>query len=99
MILILTSYVFLARGRRDQAGQIGRSGTKKFLSRCPFVPGQTPLSRPVPGQNNLPKRTKKQEKDVPKQEKGVPKQKKRRSKTGKGCSKTEEDVPKQEKMF
>ena len=33
------------------------------------VPGQTPLSRPVPGQNHLPKRTQKQEKDVPKQEK------------------------------
>ena len=60
-------------------------GQKKILvpvSLCPGtraganVPGQTPLSRPVPGQNNLPKRTKKQEKDVPKQEKDVPKQEK-----------------------
>ena len=59
-------------------------GQKKILvpvSLCPGtraganVPGQTPLSRPVPGQNNLPKRTKKQEKDVPKQEKDVLKQK------------------------
>ena len=50
------------------------------MSLCPGtraganVPGQTPLSRPVPGQNNLPKRTKKQEKDIPKQEKDVLKQ-------------------------
>ena len=52
------------------------------MSLCPGtraganVPGQTPLSRPVPGQNNLPKRTEKQEKDIPKQEKDVPKQEK-----------------------
>ena len=42
----------------------GRPGTKKkFLSRCPFVPGQgqEQMSRDVPGQNHFPKRTKKQE--------------------------------------
>jgi hypothetical protein len=56
------------------------------------VPGQTPLSRPVPGQNNLPKRTKKQEKDVPKQEKDVPKQEK-------DVLKQEKDVLKQKRTF
>ena len=71
---------------RDVPGQTGTGrpvvplsrDKKKFLSRCPFVPGQgqEQMSRdkllcPVPGQNNLPKRTKKQEKDVPKQEKDV----------------------------
>ena len=76
-------------------------GQKKILvpvSLCPGtraganVPGQTPLSRPVPGQNNLPKRTKKQEKDVPKQEKDVPKQEK-------DVLKQEKDVLKQKRMF
>ena len=76
-------------------------GQKKILvpvSLCPGtraganVPGQTPLSRPVPGQNNLPKRTKKQEKDVPKQEKDVPKQEK-------DVLKQEKDVLKQKRTF
>ena len=68
------------------------------MSLCPGtraganVPGQTPLSRPVPGQNNLPKRTKKQEKDVPKQEKDVPKQEK-------DVLKQEKDVLKQKRTF
>ena len=67
------------------------------MSLCPGtrpganVPGQTPLSRPVPGQNNLPKRTKKQEKDVPKQEKDVPKQEK-------DVLKQENDIIKQENI-
>jgi hypothetical protein len=56
------------------------------------VPGQTPLSRPVPGQNNLPKGTKKQEKDVPKQEKDIPKQKK-------DVLNQEKDVLKQKRTF
>ena len=68
------------------------------MSLCPGtraganVPGKTPLSRDVPGQNHLPLRNKKQEK--------------RRSKTGKRCSKTEKGrsekeivVLKQERMF
>jgi hypothetical protein len=49
-----------------------------FLSRCPFVPGQTPLSWDVTGQNHLPKKATnrkkpalKQKKDVLKQEKNV----------------------------
>jgi hypothetical protein len=56
------------------------------------VPGKTPLSRPVPGQNNLPKGTKKQEKDVPKQEKDIPKQEK-------DVLKQEKDVLKQKRTF
>ena len=79
---------------------------KKFLSRCPFVPGQgqEQMSRdkllcPVPGQNNLPKRTKKQEKDVPKQEKDIPKQEKDVPKQEKDVLKQEKDVLKQKRMF
>ena len=68
------------------------------MSLCPGtraganVPGQTSLSRPVPRQNNLPKGTKKQEKDVPKQEKDIPKQEK-------DVLKQETEVLKQERMF
>jgi hypothetical protein len=62
-------------------------GQKYFLvplSLCPGtragakIPGQIPLSRDVPGQNNFSKKThKKQEKDVLKQEKDVLKQERR----------------------
>ena len=74
--------------RRDVPGQ------KYFLVRLfrwprtragAKIPGQTPLSRDVPGQNHFPKKTKKLEKDVLKQEKDVLKQ--------------EKDVLKQEGMF
>ena len=80
-------------------------GQKKILvpvSLCPGtraganVPGQSPLSRPVPGQNNLPKRTKKQEKDVPKQEKDIPKQEKDVLKQEKDVLKQKNDVLKRE---
>jgi hypothetical protein len=61
----------------------------KGRSKCPGtraeanVPGQTPLSTDVPGQNHLPKKAKKN--------------RKRRSKTGKGRFQTGEDVLKEEK--
>jgi hypothetical protein len=76
-------------------------GQRNFLvpvSLCPGtraeanVPGQTPLSRDVPGQNHLPKKAKKQEKVVVKQEKDVPKQEKE-------VPKQENEVPKQERTF
>ena len=76
-------------------------GQRNFLvpvSLCPGtraganVPGQTPLSWDVQGQNHFPKRTKKTGK-------GRSKTEKRRSKTGKGHSKTGKDGLKQEKMF
>jgi hypothetical protein len=56
------------------------------------IPGQTPLSRDVPGQNHFPKRTLKTGK-------GSSKTGKRRSKTGKGRSKTRKDVVIQERTF
>ena len=65
------------------------------LSLCPGtragakIPGQTPLSRDVPGQNHIPKRTQKTGKGRSKTGKGC-------SKTGKIRSKTEKDVLKQE---
>ena len=76
-------------------------GQKKILvpvSLCPGtraeanVPGQTSLSRDVPGQNHLPKKAKKQEKVVVKQEKKIPKQEK-------DVPKQEKEVAKQERMF
>ena len=79
-----------------------------FLSWCPFVlrtraganvPGQTPLSRDVPGQNHLPLRNKKQEKRRSKTGKGCSKTEKGRSKTGKARSKTGKKVLKQERTF
>ena len=68
------------------------------MSLCPGtraganVPGQTPLSRDVPGQNHPPKKAKKQEKVVVKQEKDVLKQEKE-------VLKQEKEVLKQERTF
>jgi len=87
---------------------------KKFLSRCPVVPGQghEQMSRdkllcPVPSRDKITcpkehknrKRTFQNRKRRSKTGKRCSKTGKRRSKTGKSCSKTEKDVPKQEKMF
>ena len=82
----------VSRGR-DVPGQCG-TGQKYFLvplSLCPGtragakIPGQTPLSRDVPGQNHFPKRNQKTGKG--------------RSKTGKDVLKQEKYVLKQESMF
>ena len=59
------------------------------------VPGQTLLSRDVPGQNHFPKRTKKQEMYIQKQEKDILKQE-RTFQNSKGHFKTGKDVLKQE---
>jgi hypothetical protein len=68
------------------------------LSRCPGtkagvkIPGQTPLSRDVPGENHFPPKKEKTGKGRSKIGKG-------RSKTGKDVLKQEKYILKQEKMF
>jgi hypothetical protein len=63
------------------------------------IPGQTPMSWDVPGQNHLPKRTQKTGKGRSKTGKRRSKTGKGRSKTGKERSKTRKDVLIQERTF